>query len=134
MLRKTIFVVAAISLAACGGGDSGTGTDDDPTIPTANLVPVGGGNFTDCGSVFCKFVGDGRNSGSGCAEVVRGVVKFLDAAGAQLGASEAWELSPGTVIRSGESFTFTIFGVNLTIVNTPVAATTEEFSWTDVSC
>ena len=128
-MKRGILVLTLLALASC---ESGTGV-----ALTANLTHDGEGTWTECygvNTVNCDFIGDGRNVGLGCATDVRGVVKFLDAAGVQLGPSESWSL-PGflRVVRPDEAFTYTVFLVPESIVNA-TEAKLQEFTWTDVEC
>ena len=119
-------------LLALAGCESGTGVAEP-----ASLTQDSEGTWTECygiNSINCDFIGDGRNIGLGCATDVRGVVKFLDAAGVQLGPSKSWSL-PGflRVVRPNEAFTFTVFRIPQSIVNA-TETRLQEFSWTDVEC
>ena len=132
--RGVVPVLTLLALASCGGD----GPTEPDVLPTANLVSESAGAWTNCsgigGTNSCSFVGDGRNLGPGCANVVRGVVRFLDAAGAQLGASRSWQFSPAaSVFRPNEAFVFTVTLVSRVIVDA-TASTQQEFSWTDTAC
>ena len=128
-MKRGILVVTLLALASC---ESGTGVAEP-----ASLTQDSEGTFTGCfgvNNINCDFVGDGRNVGLGCATDVRGVVKFLDAAGVQLGPSKSWSL-PGfqRVVRPDEAFTFTVFLIPESIVNA-TETKLQEFSWTDIEC
>ena len=127
-------LVLALALVSCGD-------DGVVVLPTANLVRDGAGAWQDCSTISCAsnpptfdFVGDARNLGPGCATSVRGVVKFVDAAGVQLGPTESWSLlSSSRVLRSGEAFTFLVLPISESIMDA-TATTDQEFSWTNVGC
>ena len=128
MKKRGVMVLAMLALAGCGGVG---------VIPPADLQRSGSSSFQDCS--ICTFpggfdfVGNARNLGPGCANAVRGVVKFVDAAGVQLGPSESWRFVASRVIRSGESFTFRVVQVGARLRDF-TATTEQEFSWTDVKC
>ena len=135
-MNRGILVLTLLALASCGeDGPTEPDVPDVPDVlPTANIVREGGGAWVNCGLSVCDFIGDARNSGLGCANTVRGVVIFLDAASAQLGPSMSWQISPASsVFRPGELFTFGVQNVSRSIVDVTVA-TNMEFSWTDVAC
>ncbi len=107
------------------------GCSDSPSDggPTAEVVAEGG-SFSDCqyffGFFFCDFLGVGRNLGPDCAEDVRGVTRFYNVAGGQVGPADSW-LGPSH-LTPGQGFTYI-----LTTLPAAVSYQTEA-SWTSARC
>jgi len=133
MRAERVLMLIVLALAGCG--------ESDPTetgFPSANLVAEEGGAFSSCTSFIsipndCDFVGEGRNLGPGCADTIRGVTKFYDASGTQLGAAESWSFFTFIVVQPGEAFTYEIRNVRLEIVDA-FASFTSEVSWANIRC
>jgi hypothetical protein len=112
MLCRSAVVLGILLFIACGGATAPTPAPTPPPIPTATLVGEGGGQWSLCaGPPFsvCTFQAAVKNTGPGCAVNIRGVVKFFDAAGAQLSTAYNWTAPPAvSVLRPGESFSYLI--------------------------
>ena len=108
------------------------GCSDSPSDggPTAEVVAEGGSFSEEChyllGFTFCDFVGVGRNLGPDCAEDVRGVTRFYNVAGGQVGPADSW-LGPSH-LTPGQGFTYI-----LTTLPAAVSYQTEA-SWTSARC
>lgn len=130
---KRLIVLGALMLAACGGSPAApTPTPPVPTpIPPASIVSTGGGSFSVCNQFGCIFNGPMRNSGTGCANTVKGTVTFFDAQQAGLGTFQ-WSIAAATVVRAGESFVFTTSLLSAALQAT--ATYRVDPAWTDVRC
>lgn len=116
-------------VSACGGSDNSP-TAPPAATPTASLTTSGTGQWVTClGTLGCNFQGDARNVGAGCAGTVRGVTRFYDAAGTQVGVGQ-WGLG-SRVIRPNEAF---LYSTIERFANTSITAYLTEPTWTNVTC
>jgi hypothetical protein len=136
-MKKLLPLALLLGLVACGGS-SPTAPPTPAPIPAANLGSDGAqGQWSLCaGPPFnvCNFSAGVRNSGPGCATNIRGVVRFLDGAGNQVGASVNWTAPAAVVIlRPNESFTFVMAGVASSFMTSAQTFRTEA-NWDNVRC
>jgi hypothetical protein len=104
----------------------------DSTYPAQRAyLRAEGGLGYDCG-VSCRYQGEARNSGTGCALRVRGVTRIHDGSGREIGRDE-WSLDPARRVRQGETFLFEGCCFSLGQVNFARSSRTE-ISWDDTSC
>ena len=82
--------------------------------------------------VSCDYSVEYENTGQGCANVVRGVVRIFDAAGNML-QSDEWELNPNAVIRPGENFVVRDCCFSNANLRNTDSFTTDAF-WTNTRC
>jgi len=143
MRRLLLCFVVVVGLVSCGSDkDEPQSTPTSPTpaptpAPTrAFFVPVGGFAFTECVATaepFCTFIAQLENRGTGCAEAVRGTVRFFSAAGIQLSLPLAWNLPPNQIVTGNAVVTYRVHFVPVN-----VAQLTTDYivvpQWTDVSC
>lgn len=132
-MRRAILVLIIIS-AACGGSSSPTQPAPQP-IPAANIVTDGGASWS-----FTPFATSAlfhetmKNTGVGCAQNVRGVVKFFDQGGAQLGTSYNWSAPINiTTVRPSESFSYES-GLIPIFVSSGSKTYKSEPAWDNVRC
>lgn len=137
-MQRRFMIAALLALVvACGGSNTApTRTPAPAPIPPAQIVSGGGGSFINCLLTIdvCDFQGELRNSGAGCANDVRGIVRFFNASGQQLYTAFSWSLTATQVIRPNESFTFRARGVQPASGLQATATYRVEPSWTDVRC
>lgn len=96
------------------------------------------GNFQWESCTFgCRFKLEARNTGSGCAEAVRGIVRlYLDQAAFDSGdqlESAGWSLPDTRRINPGEAFSY-VATVSQGAAEASPAIYVAEFSWDDVAC
>lgn len=134
---KRLMIAGLILLAGCGGSTPTQPATPTP-IPAANLAGDGSSpQITLCaGAPFntCTFQAAVKNSGPGCATNIRGVVKFFDQAGGQIGASLNW-IAPAavTTLRVNETFSYTVSPVQTATLNAAATFRTEA-AWDNVRC
>lgn len=103
-------------------------------VPAAAIQSTGQGQFLGCiGAPIntCTFQGEARNVGVGCATVVRGVTRFLNAQQQQVGSAFSWNLPSTRVVRANEAFTYDVVSVPQ---NAAITTYATEPAWTNVSC
>lgn len=126
-MRWTVVALTALLCGACDGDP--LGLSSTPTIPPANIVVNSGSKLRwECPFSQCRFEGEARNTGSGCAYNVRGVTKFYDANHAMLARAD-WTYA--SKVRPGESFLYSGW---IDPWSGTVANFGTEFAWDDVSC
>lgn len=142
MRRVALAFAVLLVVAGCSSDAQDPQPTIDPLGPTptpatrAFFVSVGSFSWVDCvptAQPFCTFQAQLRNAGSGCAEAVRGTVRFSTFSGVQLGLPRDWALPPNQIVFGSETVTYRIPFVPLDI-----AQATADFivvpRWTDVSC
>lgn len=132
MTMKRLLAVVCLASAACGGSSPAPA----PTpLPAATITPSGQGAWVNCSTVLsrCDFQGEARNTGTGCATAVRGVIRFYDGGQQQLGSSDSWALPAAQIVRRNEAFSYLVFSVGPSIY-TASSSYVSESAWTNVAC
>jgi len=103
-MKPAVLAIALLSVG-CGAEPAPTPVPVPQPAPAA-IASEGSLAFELCGpgGSLCLFSGTARNTGTGCAENVRGVTKVVDAAGVQVGATAAWSYL--SRVRAGETFVY----------------------------
>lgn len=131
---KYAVVLVALSAIACGGNSSTPASPSPPPLAAANLQASGQGSWVSCLRDDCQFQGEIRNSGPGCANQVRGVVRFLNPQGQQVGSSE-WLLAGSQVIRVNETVVYRSLYISGAVIQSASNGTyRSEPAWTNVAC
>lgn len=128
----TMLILGSLLIVACSGGGGGGSSPTAAPMP-ANIVHTGVLTTTACAGGQCLYSLEHRNTGAGCANTVRGVVRLMNNNGGVVQRDE-WVFNPGTMIRPGEAF----------VVDNECCFTTKnwkkadfytaEVSWNDFTC
>ncbi len=101
MVKLKLLVAAMLLSVGCG---------DNPASPSkilpANIISTNNGTFSTIASYGSTFHAVMKNTGTGCASHVRGVITFSTGTGIKL-ITLQW-VSDIQVIRPGETFVFTV--------------------------
>jgi len=143
MRHSFLCLLVVVGLVSCGSdkddpSPSPTAPSPSPVpAPTrAFFVPVGGFAFTECTATadpFCTFVAQLENRGTGCAEALRGTVRFFSASGIQLSLPLSWNLPPNQIVLGNAVVTYRVHFVPVNVAQL-VADYIVVPQWTDVSC
>ncbi len=131
------WMLGGLLMVVVGCGSSSPAAPTPAPIPAASVAGDGSPpQVTLCAPApfnSCTFTAAVRNAGPGCAAGVRGIVRFFDQSGSQLGPSLNWTLPTNVVLRPGETFAFVVSPVQVSVLN---AATTfrAEPAWDNVRC
>ena len=131
-MKSLTTCLLVIGLIACGDNSTPT-SPPPPALAKANIVMSGNQYWVNC-FFSCFAQADARNLGPGCARAVRGVLRFSNGAGAQIGPSYSWSLASDIVVRANEIFTYRPTERVPTDIVNEVATYTTQFSWTDTAC
>lgn len=109
-----------------------------PALSTARLERTGHGNWMACfgvgadGYTQCAFQGTVRNTGTGCATAIRGVVHFYDSNKTEL-STAAWT-ADAPLTRPNDTVTYRTADVPIAVVNATAGYEVAGLQWTDVAC
>jgi hypothetical protein len=130
-MRVLLCVVALICVTACGGSDVAPAPQPANLIVTGTLSVQGCQFFSATGLFSCaQFSGVLQNTGSGCANAVRGTtITQLISSRQQIG-SGGW--SYGNLIRPGEQAVYV--GGPIVVAQSGLWEYVTSPSWTNVNC
>jgi hypothetical protein len=129
-----VILVGGVVAAGCGGKDSPV-APTPPPLAAATIQTSGTATWEACLSGNCLFQGEARNTGTGCAGDVRGVIRFFNAASQQIGSAQ-WVLVAGRIVRPNEAFVYrsTVHVDAAVVSNSNGGSYQSEPAWTNVAC